>query len=703
MWFDKTKVIVTIILFAFATYMGLQWLTPEGDRTMTISSFNLKQVSGPDDLRSYERQANQYPGVPPLDDPSSWDNVSIAIRHYGGGGPTIIEQLGDLFEGQNNTTDYHTSSMDRDDVAEVMGSHMANETSGIRSGQSSRARSSPSPSASVSFEQGASRGKTVNRHSSTNVQVEGIDEPDIVKTDGRTLLYASGQTRAIRAFPPERMRVRQTRPRAGPMLRSGENFVQLLNRGLIGLILHSGRLEHYWTLDFTPRIDRSNIEAARMVGDKLYVVLKIKRDGEDCPFDYGMASLDCEDILRPDVPVTPDALFVMLKINASNGRLLKKQGVLGRSEGTATYVSNNRLYLGYTLVESTDVVLMNFALNHPEMMPSSLLRRIRTKQYHQTNYEAARATSQRIEAVIGRSAKRRKAFRSYVRSMDDQLIRTGLAAFDLKTLTYQGGRTLPGHLLNQFSMDEHNGHLRVATTIEDLVGQKSSSRVYVLNQELDIKGVESGLGPGQRIYAVRFVGERGYVVTYRQTDPFYILDLSDPSDPRETGELKMPGFSSYLHPISNDRVIGIGKGPVDGWRQGVKAVLFDVSNNQNPRILSKLKFDAPKSAIDKTHHAFLNDPRHRAFFLPAGEKGYMISYDDNQLRVVAQSSGQPDIERAIYINNYLYMIGPSRIVVWSEEDWTRVRTFSLGDERGAVSSAGTDSNNPARTGAGGDE
>jgi len=150
---------------------------------------------------------------------------------------------------------------------------------------------------------------------------------------------------------------------------------------------------------------------------------------------------------------------------------------------------------------------------------------------------------------------------------------------------YQG--EVPGRVLNQFSMDEHQGYFRIATT----TGWSRANHVYVLGEDLSIVGVLENLAPGERIYSARFMGTRAYLVTFKQVDPLFVLDLADPTNPRVLGELKIPGYSDYLHPYDETHIMGIGKDTIDAgsfaWMQGVKLSLFDVSDPENPREISK--------------------------------------------------------------------------------------------------------------------
>jgi hypothetical protein len=170
---------------------------------------------------------------------------------------------------------------------------------------------------------------------------------------------------------------------------------------------------------------------------------------------------------------------------------------------------------------------------------------------------------------------------------------------------------VPGVVLNQFSMSEWDGVLRVALTEQDQrfgTTSDSESAVRVLREDGDRMveiGAVTGLGRTEQIYAVRFIGDRGYVVTFRQTDPLYVIDLADPAAPRLTGELKIPGFSSYLHPIAPGRLIGIGQdADLDGRVKGAQLSVFDVSDPATPRQVATMDIGGWSDA-QWDHHAFL--------------------------------------------------------------------------------------------------
>ena len=184
---------------------------------------------------------------------------------------------------------------------------------------------------------------------------------------------------------------------------------------------------------------------------------------------------------------------------------------------------------------------------------------------------------------------------------------------DPRHASYLASGSVEGYLLNQFAMDEHDGMLRVASTTAPNgwgSGPDSEARVTVLRQigeEMIRIGMVDGLGETEQIYSVRFMGDVAYIVTFRQTDPLYTLDLSDPRSPRVLGELKIPGYSAYLHPVGESLVMGVGQDATDeGMVRGAQVSIFDVSELADPtRVDSYTLGEGTSSSVEYDHHAFL--------------------------------------------------------------------------------------------------
>jgi inhibitor of cysteine peptidase len=216
---------------------------------------------------------------------------------------------------------------------------------------------------------------------------------------------------------------------------------------------------------------------------------------------------------------------------------------------------------------------------------------------------------------------------------------------DKGKIEFVGNGEVKGHILNQFSMDEYEGKFRIATTVGAGWNseKKSVNNVYVLNSELEVVGELEDLAPGESIYSVRFMGEKGYVVTFKKIDPLFVIDFSE-DNPVILGKLKIPGYSDYLHPYDENHIIGIGKDAVEAegefrdfaWYQGVKMALFDVSDVENPVELHKVIIGdrGTDSEALHNHKAFLFDRSKELLVLPItlaeikGEKSSDNQYGD---------------------------------------------------------------------------
>lgn len=192
---------------------------------------------------------------------------------------------------------------------------------------------------------------------------------------------------------------------------------------------------------------------------------------------------------------------------------------------------------------------------------------------------------------------------------------TDLHAFDIRDparTDYVASGTVAGVLLNQFALSEHDGHLRVAVTRRpDWVGtEPSSASLVVLRPDdgtLAEVGRVDGLGVTEQIQSVRYLGDLAAVVTFRQVDPLYLVDLTDPTAPRVLGDLKVPGFSAYLHPVGDGLLLGIGQDadPETGMTTGAQASLFDVSDPSAPTRSDQVGFGPGWSPVESDHRAFL--------------------------------------------------------------------------------------------------
>jgi hypothetical protein len=195
-------------------------------------------------------------------------------------------------------------------------------------------------------------------------------------------------------------------------------------------------------------------------------------------------------------------------------------------------------------------------------------------------------------------------------------VTTELHAFaidDPRATEYLGSGSVDGTLLSQWALSEHEGVLRVASTVGDpwsaASSESSVTTLELRDGELVELGRVDGLGPTETIRAVRFIGDVGYVVTFRQTDPLYTVDLSDPASPAVVGELKILGYSGYLHPVGEGRLIGVGQdADEDGTTRGAQVSLFDVSDPADPRRTDTVTVPHSESPVEWDHRSFLHWP-----------------------------------------------------------------------------------------------
>jgi hypothetical protein len=204
-------------------------------------------------------------------------------------------------------------------------------------------------------------------------------------------------------------------------------------------------------------------------------------------------------------------------------------------------------------------------------------------------------------------------------------VSTELHAFDTSSpdrTRYAGSGSVPGYVMGRWALSSFEGHLRVATTSAPPWGggDPSESSVVVMEEREDglvQVGRLNGLGPGERIYAVRYFGDLATVVTFRQTDPLYVVDLSDPKAPELKGELKIPGFSTYLHPVGDDLLLGVGQdADANGRVTGMQVSLFDIGDRSKPTQVDRLSLGQGWTPAGDDSRAFGYDPERRVALLP---------------------------------------------------------------------------------------
>ena len=558
------------------------------------------------------------------------------------------------------------------------------------------------------------------RYSQTNVQVAGVDEPDIVKTNGQEIYISSENqylkmeqpvmieedtapdssvssqpylptsvttpTRLISALPADKMVTAATLADTGQLLYSQNMLVVFSNDQKVTGYDVTNRSAP--TQSWTYTIDGS-YQTARLWQNKIYLIVNNTIDETTpCPIqplssDTKTITIPCERIYHPSANTTIDTTYSVIKIDPITGQVDQSLSFVGGDSVTSVYISTNAIYLAYpNEVDYATYSYTSIIDSALDLFPKDVQDKIIRLNGYDISFNAKYLELQSIlekyyaglsaEAQLRQQTDVENRVKDYYQSHRDALDRTSLTKVSLTDLTVAATGDIPGRPLNQFSFDEYQGNLRVATTsasngwFSSRNSGETTNDIYVLDGQLNQIGQLRDLGLGETIYSARFVGDRGYLVTFRQTDPFFVLDLSNPRQPELKGELKIPGYSSYLHPLTDTQILGIGS-----ENGQVKLSLFDVTDANNPIELANQKLDDYWSDAQNNHHAFLQDSQHKVFFMPGSQNGFIFSYDNNTLTLTKKIESLT-MKRAVYLNDNLYVIGDTGVVAFDETTWNQV-------------------------------
>jgi uncharacterized secreted protein with C-terminal beta-propeller domain len=494
--------------------------------------------------------------------------------------------------------------------------------------------------------------------SSTNVQEAGVDEPDLVKTDGRRLVTtAGGQLRVVdlTAAQPKlagSLQVGNSYP-GGDLFLAGDRV--LVVRPLVANVIY----------DAPPPVA---VDSGRGVSDQ----------ASARPIGGGIVepktAVTVVDIADPSAPkvvseLTIDGSLVASRMVDGVARLVLRTGPpnlpflfpSGSEESVAVATEANRKAVagstlddwlpGFTQDGDAERRLTDCRdVRRPEVFSGVGMLSVVTVDAEDPRPgpgatvvgagETVYASAQHLFVTSTAWQQPDPAGAATTVPPKPATTSTDIHAFDIhdKVRTgYLGSGRVSGRLLSSFSMSELDGALRVATT-DDATMESAVTVLEVTDGPLTELGRVGGLGKGERIYAVRFLADRGYVVTFRQTDPLYVLDLADPKAPVVRGELKLNGYSAYLHPVGEHRLLGIGQDATDQGRvQGTQLSLFDVSDPANPKRLANAVVTQSRSEAEFDHHAFLWWPKAGLTVVP------VQSYQDGSTSAIGFHVGDAEV------------------------------------------------------------
>ncbi|MEM3712434.1 MAG: beta-propeller domain-containing protein [Thermoproteota archaeon] len=429
-------------------------------------------------------------------------------------------------------------------------------------------------------------------YSTTNVQVSGVDEADIVKTDGRYIYMISKDTVfVIEAYPPEGMRkVSEIRVEGNPIgLFINDNRLILLKYDS-NILEEKGFYDYHW-ITVLEVYDISNVNnpilKKRVSVDGSYLSSRMVES-----YVYIVASHPIFRVLNDD------------------WKVLAPKIVVGEN---VFEIPPNKIFYSDTIdfPESYTTIIVFDLYSEEAVEYKSILTGYASSMY---------VSTKNIYVVMP------KRLWMWDDKESTEIHRVRINGLDIRC---EASGEVPGRVLNQFSMDEYEGYFRIATTtghVARFINEATSTNhVFILDSEtLRVVGKLEDLAPGEQIYSARFMGPRCYLVTFKKIDPLFTIDLSNPSEPRILGKLKIPGYSDYLHPYDDNHLIGIGKETVEAeegdfaWYQGLKISLFDVSNVTSPREVSKIIIGdrGTDSPVLRDHHAFLFDKKRNMLVIP---------------------------------------------------------------------------------------
>jgi uncharacterized secreted protein with C-terminal beta-propeller domain len=456
--------------------------------------------------------------------------------------------------------------------------------------------SAPMP---VSAEGNAGGGSTPE-FSGTNVQEIGVDEPDIVKTDGRRIFAVTDRT--LRVVDPASGLL------AGTLALDGFGHRLLLRGDRVLVVASKGATYDTSAVSRPVAPEFAPVSSATIVTEldvsaatpKVMRTMEVPGRFVDARQNGGTARLVIDSEPEPFIATPTDTVSEQV-----------------REAGTRDFLQRTVLRSKLSGKTYRRALAPCKAITHPAQFSGTGVLAILTVDLDRGMYSLDRdGVMAGAQVVYGSDKNLYVASRRYVRALElgqdvPEGVRTEIHRFDISNperTVYRSTGTVPGFILNNYALSEFDGHLRVASTEEPQWfpgggGTQSQSMVTVLKEDgarLVRVGSVSGLGQGERIYAVRFMGDKGYVVTFRQIDPLYTLDLSQHDAPKVVGELKIPGYSAYLHPVGPDRLLGVGREGIN-----VQASLFDVSNMAAPTRLAQLDFGAGATPVESEPHAFL--------------------------------------------------------------------------------------------------
>ena len=533
-----------------------------------------------------------------------------------------------------------------------------------------------------------------NNYSKTNVQVENVDEADIVKTDGKYIYYVnSGKVLIVDSEKLEKL---------------AEITVETKN--------------NYYSYSNVSEIFINGNKVILLGTENIYEVPETK-EKDPTVRQYGGNSVKETNVIdynyRKTYPMTVARVYDIS--DKSNPKLERKVGIEGYYK-TARMIDNN-IYL----IANKSVYYYKSSEIEDEQLLPRVLDTVKSEEVSRraitdiayiedcnsfsylmiAGFNISNKNDATFETVLGAGEEVYASEKNLY--VTDSIYNYGILINEYKSkifkFTLNDGKIsfiaqgeVPGGVHDQFSMDEYNGYLRIATTGENIFGGDTNNLI-VLDEKLQKVGEINGIAVGEQIKSVRFVGKVGYIVTFERIDPLFVVDLSDPKNPKLRGELEIPGYSAYLHPYDETHIIGIGQNTKTNnygntVNTSMKMSMFDVSDLDNPKELFSVDIgeEYASSSITNDHKALFYYKEKNLIGFPvltydktreSGFEIYQIDLAGKQFKKYGElkKSGSywNNVRRIIYIGNNLYSLTGDDITKYDLETAEEKGTLTIYD------------------------
>lgn len=561
-------------------------------------------------------------------------------------------------------TDLLATAEDYDEIYEYIQAEREYWEDAASATEESTADSSTGSAEARSFDSAGANAESISNtasgkeYSDTNVREEGVGEGDIVKTDGKNLYVVNGEKiNIVGAGSTEMELLAQIEPEEGSY--PSEVYAQ----------------DGYLAVVYT----KSEYSDGTNGYDGYYR-------------DYTCA--DVYDVSNPEEPekiggITQSGYFNTMRIRGGYVYLLSSfYADTGAARGNqpayipevqGKLISTDCIYMPQGRMGNSYTVISSFDLDDPEghtdskaVFGNTGICYVSTENIYIT------------ESIYGES--------------DSDVNQTSIrkVSYGEGILEGAGQTKLSGVLNDSFSIDEYDGYLRLVTTVTKTEGQtrgivpllapepSESNSLYVLDENLKIVGEIRDLAEGERVYSARFVGKTGYFVTFRQVDPLFSVDLSDPAAPKILGELKIPGFSEYLHPYGDGLLLGIGMDVDESGvtTEGVKLSMFDISDPSDVREVQKYVIEDMYGTDVYDYRSVFADVEKNLFGFTAygsGQKYYIFSYDENKgfRQEFERTLGGYGSTRGLYIGDRFYLVSGNTIEAYALDGFEKVGDLVL--------------------------